>query len=135
MTYKSKKWSYVLPFIFTPLVVDMNSVSLPSCSLCFPVFSFPQFSIPSTRLSLWKDHFHNATALIQSSSPPALPKILISFRLSSTYLSKLYIVSPKQNKLLLLPRICPCNFLRLHQPSHKATNLLPFHMSQLSLIS
>lgn len=135
MTYKSKKWSYVLPFIFTPLVVDMNSVSLPSCSLCFSVFSLPQISISITRLRLWKHRFHNATALIQSSSPPALPKILISFRLSSTYLSKLYIVSPKQNKFLLLPCTCPCYFLRLHHPSHKATNLLPFHMSQISLIS
>lgn len=134
MTYKSKKWSCVLPFIFTPLVVDTNSVSLPSCSFCFSVFSLPQFSIPITRLRLWKHRFHNATALIQSSSPPALPKILISFRLSSTYLSK-HRVPQTEKKFLLLPCTCPCYFLRLHHPSHKATNLLPFHMSQISLIS
>lgn len=135
MTYKSKKWSYVLPFIFPPLVVDMKSVSLSSCSLCFPSFSFPQFSIPITRLSLWKHRFSNATILIPSSSPLALPEFLTSFRLFSTYLSKFYIVSPKQNKFLLLPHIWLCYFLHLHHLLTKATNLLPCHMSQLSLIS
>lgn len=84
---KAKNEAAYSPY-FHSLVVDTNSVSLPSCSFCFSVFSLPQFSIPITRLRLWKHRFHNATALIQSSSPPALPKILISFRLSSTYLSK-----------------------------------------------
>lgn len=100
MTYKSKKWSYVPPLFSLPFVVDMNSVSLQLFSSA-SLSSHCHTSILITRLRLWKHRFHNATALIQSSSPQLHSKILISFRLSQPIFPN--IVSPKQKNFSLLP--------------------------------